>query len=72
MAAIEHHCLVFARGQVHPLVMLVNLDWVPRPNFGGAVARIKQARIRMRDRQIAIFNAVAEDHRVQSHAYSYK
>src|ERR1017187_7646664 len=53
--------------------MVVNLDWVLRPNFGRAVAgNVEQARIRMRYCQTALFNAVAEDHRVQSHAYSYR
>ena len=52
IAAVEHHLFVFARRQVHPLVMLVNFYWVLRPNFGRAVAgNVEQARIRMRDPQ---------------------
>jgi hypothetical protein len=71
IAAVEHHLFVFARRQVHPLVMLVNFYWVLRPNFGRAVAgNVEQARIRMRGPQTALFNAVAEDYRVQSHADS--
>ena len=72
IAAGEHHTLVFAWGQVHPFIVLVNLDWILRPNFGtSATGNVEQMRIRMREPQTALFNAVAEDHRVQSHADSY-
>jgi len=48
--------------------MFINLGRVFRSNFGRAVAgNVEQARIRMRDQQAALFNAIAEDHCVQSH-----
>src|ERR1700680_4825486 len=73
IGAGEHHTFVFAWGQVHPLVMFVNLAGRLRPNFRRAVSRnVEQARIRMLDPKTALFNAVAEDHRVQSHADSYR
>jgi hypothetical protein len=72
-AAVEHHVFVFAWRQFHPFVVLVNLGWVLRPDFGGAIARnVEQARMRMRDAQATLFNAVAEDHSVQSHGDSFR
>ena len=65
--------LVFARAKVHPLIMLINRGRVFRSNFGRAVAgNVQQARVRMRDQQAALFNAIAEDHCVQSHDHSPK